>query len=121
MNYLTENLKSFVKILLGMYGTTALLLFFLAFLLQKLEFSEGVVSVGISAVYVISCFLGGVLAGKVQKARKFLWGIFMGIFYLFILMAVTLAGKHGFTADLSGFIVNLCLCAGAGMLGGMIA
>lgn len=121
MNYLTKNLKSFLKILIVMYGTTALLLFLLALLLQKMDLSEGMLSVGISAVYVISCFLGGFFAGKVQKSKKFLWGIFMGIFYLLILMAVTLAGKHGFTADLSGFIINLCLCAGAGMIGGMIA
>lgn len=121
MKYLTENLKSFLKILLVMYGITALLLFLTAFLQQKMEFSESVLSVGISMVYVISCFLGGFLAGKVQKSKKFLWGLVMGTCYLLLLMMVSLIGKHQFTTELSGFLVNLCLCAGGGMAGGMLS
>ena len=61
---------SFGKILLAMYGVTALLLFLLALLVQKLKLEEGAVSIGISVVYVLSCFLGGFLLGKIRRKRN---------------------------------------------------
>ncbi len=121
MRSLTENLKSMGKILLVMYGVTAVLLFLLAVLVQKLGMEKGAISIGICAVYVISCFLGGFLAGKVQHTKKFIWGILLGLSYVMIMLAVTLAVKHGFHASASAFAVNLSLCLGGGMIGGMIS
>lgn len=121
MNDLAENLKSFGKILLAMYGVTALLLFLLSFLVQHMGLEGGVISVGICAVYVISTFAGGFLAGKVQKTKKFIWGILTGLMYMILMLVITFFVKKGFDAALSDFVINLLLCVGGGMLGGMIS
>lgn len=121
MRYFSENLKSLGKILIAMLAVTAILLFILAFLTQRFDLASGEISIGISAVYVLSCFVGGFFAGKVQRSRKFIWGIFMGLLYLLIMLVLTLAVKKGFSATVSELVVNLLLCLGGGMLGGMLS
>lgn len=121
MKYLSENSKTMGKILLFMYGITAILLFLLALLVQKAGFGEGAISVGISSVYVFSCLWGGFLAGKVQKVRKFLWGILTGVLYIAVMLGITLIVKKGFDGSFVSFIVNFLLCLGGGMLGGMVS
>lgn len=119
MKYLSENLKSLGKILLAMYGVTAVLLFVLSVLVQRLGLKSGAISVGICVVYVISAFAGGFLAGKVQKTKKFIWGMLMGLMYVVIMLVLTLLVKKGFRAELSDFVLNLLLAVGGGMIGGM--
>ena len=116
-----ESLKSIGKILLVMYAMTAILLFLLALLVQRLGIESGGISVGICIVYVISCFVGGFFAGKVQKSKKFIWGILIGMMYVIIMLVITLVAKHGFHATVSDFITNLLLCLGSGMIGGMLS
>ena len=81
-----------IKALLASYIVTGLLLLVLALLLYKLRLSESAVNVGIIAVYVVSCFLGGFLEGKMMKTRKFLWGSVCGLLYFTILAVISLAG-----------------------------
>ncbi len=121
MKYLSENLKSIGKILLLMYVVTAILLFLLAVLVQRFNWESNMISIGICVTYVISCFIGGFFAGKVQKTKKFIWGILMGLAYIIIMLVVTLAVKHGFHSNMSAFVMNLLLCLGSGMLGGMLS
>ena len=121
MKYLTESLKSIGKILLLMYAVTAILLFLLAILVQRFNWDNNVISIGISTVYVISCFIGGFFVGKVQQNKKFIWGILIGLAYLIIMLVITLVVKHGFHSSVSAFVTNLLLCLGAGMLGGMLS
>lgn len=121
MRDLSENSKSLGKILLAMLGVTAILLFVLAFLAQKLDLSEAGISIGICVTYVLSCFVGGFFAGKVQRSKRFLWGILMGLMYLMLLLIITFFVKKGFTAEVSDLAVNLLLCVGGGMLGGMLS
>lgn len=121
MRYLTGNLKIFGKLLLVMYGLTALFLFFLAFLIQKLQPGEQVTKIGIIAVYVIVCFLGGFLAGKLLKSKKYLWGMFAAICYIIVMAVITLVCKGSGEISLSGGMLNTLLCLGSGMLGGMIS
>lgn len=121
MKYLSENVKSLGKILLAMYAVTAGLLFLLAVLVQRLQLESSGISIGICVVYVISCFIGGFFAGKVQRSKKFIWGILMGLMYVIIMLVVTLITKQGFASSVSDFVVNLLLCLGGGMIGGMIS
>ena len=121
MRYFLENFKSIGKILVVMYVTTSLLLFLLAFLVQKLQWEQGMISIGISIVYFLSCFMGGFLAGKVQKTKKFVWGILLGMMYVLTMLAVTLIFQHGFHGSSGAFMINLLLCLGSGMLGGMLS
>ena len=52
------------KCLLASYVLTLLLLCLLALLLYKLHLTEGMVTIAISAIYVITTFMAGFLAGK---------------------------------------------------------
>ena len=121
MKFWRENVKSLGKILLVMYAATAICLFLLAVLVERLGWESGAISIGISVVYVISCFLGGFLAGKVQKTKKFLWGILMGLMYVIVMLVITMIVKHGLGGETSDFALTLLLCLGGGMIGGMIS
>ena len=121
MKYLTECLKNIGKILLLMYAVTAILLFLLAVLVQRFNWESNLIFIGVSIVYVVSCFIGGFFVGKVQQNKKFIWGILMGLSYIIIMLVITLVVKHGFHSSVSAFVTNLLLCLGAGMLGGMLS
>lgn len=103
------------------YAGTLLVLLVLAFLYYKFRFSEDIISGGIVITYVAAGFLGGFLAGKKMKQRKFLWGLLMGVVYYVVLLLLSLLVNHGI-AELSGNILTtLVLCGGGGMLGGMLS
>ena len=121
MNDLWGGFKSIGKILMLMFAATAVLLFVLAFLVQRLGWQEGAISIGISVVYSLVCFLGGFLMGKVQRSKKFIWGILISLMYILVMLILTMLIKQEFTAAASGFAASLFLCAGSGMLGGMVS
>ena len=110
-----------IKALLASYIVTGLLLLVLALLLYKLRLSESAVNVGIIAVYVVSCFLGGFLEGKMMKTRKFLWGNVCGLLYFTILAVISLAVNQSFSGGSSHFVTTLALCLAGGTLGGMVS
>ena len=63
--------KAVLKSLLCSYTLTGVLLLILAFLLFKMDLSEAVVSVGIIVIYILSCFLGGLLLGRKMKKQGY--------------------------------------------------
>ena len=80
MEHAEGNKKIVLKVLstlLIMYILTGVALFVLAFLLYKMELTENIVTIGITAIYVVSGLLGGIIIGKRMKTRRFLWGIIM--------------------------------------------
>lgn len=109
------------KALLAAYAMSALLLLLLAFLLYRLEISESVVTGGIVSVYLISTLAGGFVMGKMMKVRKFFWGILTGCIYFGLLLLISVGICRGVSADVSQILTSLLLCAGGGMLGGMIS
>lgn len=110
-----------IKCMLGAYILTAGLLLLLAFILYRFGLSEKVVSVCIIAIYIAVTFLAGLLAGKREGKRKFLWGLVMGALYFGILAVVSLVVNKG-VEDVAGNMVTVFfLCAGSGMLGGMVS
>lgn len=110
-----------LKALLASYIITGALLLLLALLLYKLRLSESVVNVGVTVIYVLSCFLGGFLEGKMMKTRKFLWGCAFGLLYFAALAVISLAAGQGFSGGTSHFITSLALCMAGGTLGGMVS
>lgn len=110
-----------MKCLLISYIMTAVLLAVLAFLLYKMGLGEKAVSAAIIVIYVAATFFGGFLAGKRTQNRRFLSGLIVGAAYFGILTIVSLCfGQDGFQAGKS-FFTTLVLCAGGGMLGGMLS
>lgn len=116
-NRLTFVLKS----LLISYLLTAGLLLLLALFLYKFSLTEKIVSLCITGIYILVTFLAGFLAGKREGSKKFLWGLMMGCLYFIILTLVSLIVNHGMGELSSGFFTTLVLCAGSGMLGGMLS
>ena len=64
--------SSLIKSLIVSYVLTLLILILLSFLLLKLHLSESIISIGITLSYVISCFTGGYIAGRMSSSRRFL-------------------------------------------------
>lgn len=108
------------KCLLASYVLTLLLLCLLALLLYKLHLTEGMVTIAISAIYVITTFMAGFLAGKKMETQKFLWGALLGAVYFVILAVVSALIKTPgncigqFLLDHNGIV------CGRGTLGGML-
>ena len=110
-----------VNALLAAYVVTGILLIILALALYKFELNEGAVTAGVTAVYLISTFTGGLVVGKLAKVRRFLWGIVLGLLYFALLLLVTVGIYRTFHGSSTEILVTFALCAGGGMAGGMIS
>lgn len=113
--------KAVLKALLCSYTLTGVLLLILAFLLFKMDLSEKMVSMGIVLIYILSCFLGGLLLGKKMKKQKYVWGLLLGVGYFVLLIGVSCLVERGFPMNLGHLITTLIMCVGGGSLGGMIS
>lgn len=107
--------------LVAMYIITGLLLVMLAALLGRMELSDAAVSIGIIAIYIVSCFTGGFLIGKKKKKKKYLWGLCVGVFYFAVLLLGNLAVNRGLDGQLVHMLTTAVLCVLSGMAGGMLS
>ena len=124
MEHAEGNKKIVLKVLstlLIMYILTGVALFVLAFLLYKMELTENIVTIGITAIYVVSGLLGGIIIGKRMKTRRFLWGIIMGAAYFLVLLIGSALLNRGLTSDMLHIGLTLVMCMGDGMIGGMVS
>ncbi|MEG0805664.1 MAG: TIGR04086 family membrane protein [Lachnospiraceae bacterium] len=110
-----------LKIMLVTYIATGILLLILSVLLYQFEIGEGLVRAGIIVTYVVSCFLGGFIAGKSRGQKKFLWGLLTGICYFLILFVGALAFQQNVSHEALKTVITAAICAGSGMAGGMIS
>lgn len=110
-----------VKALLCAYVVTGIMLLILTVLLYKLGLSEENVNAGIILIYVISTFSGGFVIGKFAKVRKFLWGLLAGVLYFILLLLISLGIYHSLQGEAAHLVTTFLLCAGGGMLGGMVS
>ena len=110
-----------LKSLLCAYIVTGILLLILTLLLYKAGLSEENINAGIILTYVISTFSGGFVIGKLTGARKILWGLLLGVVYFLLLTLISLGIYHSLQSDLMNLTTTFLLCAGGGMLGGMIS
>ena len=93
----------------------------LSFLLYKVGLGEKAVSIAIIVIYVAATFFAGFLAGKKMQNRKFIWGLLEGVAYFVILAVISFAVGERTDAIQNSFFTTLLLCAGGGMLGGMLS
>ena len=84
-----SSLRIIIRTIFITYILTAIFLLLLAFGLYQLHLSESQVNLGINVIYIVTCFIGGVLAGKAAKVKRFLWGFFSGTAYFLVLLAVS--------------------------------
>ena len=97
------------------------MLLVLTLLLYKMGLSEQNVNAGIILTYVISTFSGGFVAGKLIKRRKFLWGLLLGVLYFVLLLVISIGVYHSLDGEMVNLLSTFALCAGGGMLGGMVS
>ena len=107
-------------LVLSCLATTVILLI-LAFVMLKLQPGTGVVETTILVTYAVSCFLGGWHCGRKAQRRKFVWGMLLGVLYFLLLFLVSGMGDRTVQSSLLQSLTALVICAGGGMLGGMVA
>ena len=74
-----------VRALIATYILSGILLVVLSFALFKFRLPENQVNLAVCAVYILSCFFGGIIAGKTMRTRRFFWGLVLGsLFSVFI-------------------------------------
>ena len=110
-----------LKALLCAYVMTGILLLILTVLLYKAGLSEENINAGIILTYVISTFSGGFVIGKLAGVKKFLWGLLLGIMYFVLLLLISLGIYLSLQSVLMNLVTTFLLCAGGGMLGGMVS
>lgn len=114
-------ITNILKSLLLAYMITGICLLILAVALYKLKLTESVIGIGIIVIYAVSSLIAGFFAGKSFGNHKYLWGLFSGASYFLILLGVSIALKEDPKEIVSNIYTTLAICAGSGMLGGMIA
>ena len=97
-----------VRALIVTYILSGILLAVLSFALFKFRLPENQVNVAVCAVYVISCFFGGILAGKTMRTRRFFWYIAAASFCRLVLSRrnADRSSKTVFTPVSSSFIAR---------------
>lgn len=119
-NQLVNKLKMLLFTTLTAVFISAVLLVLSAVLLDKLGLSAGQARILIYAVYIVSALAAGMIAGKWQRERKFMWGALAGIVWLVTVLVVSLC-INGTTIDAGELFPAFACMVGGGMLGGMLA
>lgn len=110
-----------LKALTASYVVTGLLLLLLTLLVYKLGLDEEEVTAGITAIYALSTFVGGIVIGKLSKMRKFLWGLTVGLLYFGLLLLISFGIYRTLQGSGTNILTSFLLCAAGGMAGGMIS
>ncbi|MDO4329311.1 MAG: TIGR04086 family membrane protein [Lachnospiraceae bacterium] len=116
-----RTIKYLTRSLFFSYLLSALLLTALAFGLFQLKLAPSRVAAGVYGIYAVSCFLGGLLAGKGLKSRKFFWGLLIGLLYFLLLALMSFLFNKGLRNDTAALTRVLGICAVSGTVGGMIS
>ena len=120
MAYIGQVLRM-MKALLAAYVMTGLFLLITAGLMYRFELSEGKVKIAVIGIYVLSCFTGGFLAGRMMKNRKFLWGSLLGFLYFAVMLTVSVAVGRELKEAVMGISTTFFICIISGMIGGIAA
>lgn len=107
------------KIILFTYIFTGLSLFILAFLMYKMDLGDNQINLGIIIIMILSTFIGGFLAAKSFRQKKFIYGAVVGVLYFLILLVISLLMHDNLKIAKEG-VTMFFMCIGGGTLGGML-
>ncbi len=111
-----------VLALFSMYIITVVMLIICASITEKTAISDENLKLAINLIYIVSCFPGGFMIGKIQNEKQCQWGIFAGTFYCFVLllgnMGVMAVNKE-IAMQRSHMLILFILCSISGALGGI--
>ncbi len=108
-----------VKGLILAYLITGIFLLGIALLLYKLNLGEGIVNILIIVSYVVASFVAGMYIGKKIGHKKYLWGLFIGACYFFLLVLMTFITNGKIQTEEGSFLTTMILTLAGSMLGGM--
>ena len=109
-----SKLQATLKTLLISYILTGILLVVLAFALYKFRLKEGQIRIGVNAVYIITCLVGGLIMGKSIRQRRFFWGLTLGLVYFLVLLAVSFLLNKGLNGTMNQILTTMAICAASG-------
>lgn len=115
------NPKVFLRSLLLSYLLSGILLVVISFALYRFRLKESQIQMAVILVYVLSCALAGFLTGKGIRRQRFLCGLMAGILYFAILLAVSFLMEKGIAPSIRQMATVLAICAGSGVLGGVLS
>ena len=121
MGGLFMQIKTILRSLLLAYALSGICLLLLALMVFKLDIGQGIVTVGILVIYVVSCLAGGFLSGKLMRQNKYKWRILVGLCYFVLLMIVSFAVQRRWDMSAQHAITTFFMCLGGGTLGGMLS
>lgn len=116
-----SNLRIMVRTIFITYILTAVFLLILALSLYNFHLGENQVNMGVNIIYVAACLIGGFLAGKAVKQKRFVWGFLTGVIYFVILFAVSFLINKGIGSSIKELLLIFAMCAGSGTVGGMLS
>ncbi len=97
------------------------LVFFLAFLMQKTQWDNSIMSTLTTAAFGISGFLGGWYFAKHAPKRRFVWGLVYGATYFLLYLALVFGLTNPAELDTTQLGIYLAVALGAGCVGGMLS
>ena len=116
-----NNFVPVVVSVLAMCAVSALLLLGLSAAVFYMELPANIIQIGITVIYLLSGLMGGLLVGKMQREKKFLWGIITGIVFFLLLLVLSLLYNSGHIVDVVHMLSVLVLTVLSSMIGGMIS
>lgn len=116
-----RNVLQVLKATIAVAVVTVVLLLLLSLILFKFNLSDTFVMVGIYITYVVSCFVGGLIIGKVRGEKKFIWGMVVGLVFFVTLSIISLIVTRELYGSGLKVLGALAACVFGGMAGGMVA
>ena len=116
-----KNIRNYVIILAGMFIFSAVMLAVMSAVIWKTGAGASAVSGCVIAVYILSNFIGGFVAGKQAGKHKFLWGIAVSVVYFAVIFVAgiwLIGSEPGANREV---ITGALICIISGMFGGMLA
>lgn len=111
----TGNILFVLKVLVFTYVISFLLLLIFAAIVFKMECGDNVISWGIAVIYFLSAFFGGMIAGKMKKSRRLIWGLIIGTAYVAVLVIVSLIMGNVVDGQ-----TNIAIALGISIIGGIL-
>ena len=110
-----------VAMLISMCLATIISILLLSYIFFKMEISEDKIIIGTLIIYIISCFVGGFIYGKIKEKNKYIHGMSIGAIYFIVLLLISIAFSKDFSLISIKTLYSGLTCILGGMLGGMLS
>ena len=113
--------KVLLRSLLFSYLLSAILLLTISYALYRFRLKESQIQAAVTLVYILSCALAGLIAGKSIRRQRFLCGLLAGLAYFVVLLAVSFLLGKGIHVEMQQLLSVMGMCVGGGVLGGILS